>query len=85
MSISNIKNIPRTSREDILPGSRSNARCTACGNVFSNPRNFDAHRRWSDAKEMSYCIDPAKAKLRLSDKGLWITESEWFKGVQDGE
>jgi len=71
--------VARTSREDILPNSITNAKCAACGNVFSNSRNFDAHRRWSDAKQESYCVNPDTVKLQLSDKGLWITASEWFK------
>lgn len=69
------------SREDILPGSLTNARCTGCGNVFSTARNFDLHRRWSEAKEEGYCVDPEKVNLRLSDKGLWITANEWFKDI----
>ena len=81
MSTSNVNNVRMRSREDILPGSLTNAKCTACGNVFSTARNFDAHREWSDELEMNVCVNPGGKKLKLSDKKLWITENEWFKEV----
>jgi hypothetical protein len=85
MSSSNVNNVRQRSRQDILPGSTSNARCTACGNVFSTSRNFDAHREWRDDLEMNVCVNPGSKKLRLSDKQLWITENEWFKDLADAK
>lgn len=76
--------VERTSREDLPAGSITNAQCSACKNVFSNTRNFDAHRRWSVSKEESYCVEPTSVKLMLNAKGLYITASEWFKDSANG-
>ena len=52
--------------------------CTGCGNVFSVPGNFDAHRKFSSRENQNYCLEPASVGLSLSDKGVWIKEQEWF-------
>lgn len=71
----------QTSRKDLLPLSKVNARCTACNQVFSVSRNFDSHRKWNSKKQESYCLDPESVGLTLSDKLLWIVEQNWAEDL----
>lgn len=72
-----------TSRKHILPQSLTNAKCTACQQIFSNVKNFDAHRVWVKGKLYNKCVDPESVDLILSDKQIWITSSTWFKDEDD--
>ena len=71
----------QTSRKDLLPLSKVNARCTKCKQVFSVSRNFDTHRKWNSKKQESYCLDPSSVGLSLSEKKIWIVEQEWTKDI----
>jgi hypothetical protein len=67
-----------TSRVDLLPGSITNALCRSCKQVFSNTRNWDAHRFAVTGERPNKCLDPSTQGMVVSAKGLWITEQEWF-------
>lgn len=42
--------------------------CPSCGQLFSNPRNFDRHLRGAGRP---VCVDPASVGLVLTDGGVW--------------
>lgn len=67
------------SRKELLPKSLTCAQCTACKEVFSSTRNFDAHRKWNYHYQTGYCVDPSTVKLILGANDTWITEQTWFK------
>lgn len=62
-----------TSRKNLLPNSTSNARCTVCHQIFSRASGFDKHRKYSQYKQESKCVDPSSVGMVLSDKLIWIT------------
>lgn len=71
----------KTSRSSILTGSLTNCICTSCFQCFSNPRNFDSHRKWNSRKQESYCVDPSTIGQSLSDKLIWIVEQSWVEDI----
>jgi hypothetical protein len=68
-----------------LPAYRKFCRCAACGEYFSNVRNFDLHRR--GAPERRHCVEPdklvkknKKARLRLNAEGYWVRDEGVYRG-----
>lgn len=46
------------------------AHCSACGENFSTPGNFDKHRRDGE------CVTPIKAGLIQNKRGVWTAPGE---------
>ncbi|AWN04378.1 hypothetical protein PBI_GRAYSON_34 [Rhodococcus phage Grayson] len=84
--------IPERKSREGLPASSLNGHgspasmCAVCGNVFSTPGNFDAHRvkvNKQGQQHRQVCVDPETVGLTLGKQQTWIIAQEWYKEEQD--
>lgn len=51
------------------------SKCSVCGEVFSSPGTFDAHRKVKGRMDNYHriCLDPESVGLVLGERNVWIT------------